>query len=64
MRNENKLVKKEEVKHGGKRKGAGRKKHYSEQTVPVSFKCPKSKVKPFKKHANSKLAEWSLKNSC
>lgn len=29
---------------GGKRKGAGRKKRYGEETISVSFKCPKSKV--------------------
>jgi len=61
MKKETKLLKEGEPKHGGKRKGAGRKKRYLEQTVSVSFKCPKSKVKPFKKHANSKLSEWALK---
>lgn len=34
--------------HGGKRKGAGAKKKYGEETETISFRCPVSKVKKLK----------------
>lgn len=33
---------------GGKRKGAGAKKKYGEETETISFRCPVSKVKKLK----------------
>ena len=47
------------VKQGGKRKGAGRKCHFSEPTKTVSFRCPLSKIDELKLYVNAKLSEWS-----
>jgi hypothetical protein len=46
---------------GGKRKGAGAKPKYSEQTKTVAFRCPLSKVDELKLVVKSKLLEWSVK---
>lgn len=46
---------------GGKRKGAGAKPKYSEQTKTVAFRCPMSKVDELKLLVKSKLLEWSVK---
>lgn len=47
-------------KHGGARHGAGRKKKYGEETLIVSFRCPKSMVKEIK----LLIIEWLInKNS-
>ena len=48
---------------GGKRKGAGAKLKYGEETVPVVIRCPKSKVKEFRQYAALKLSEWSQGSS-
>jgi len=45
---------------GGKRKGAGRKSHFSEPTKTVGFRCPISKTEELKKYVNAKLSEWSV----
>lgn len=50
-----------EVKKGGKRKGSGAKPKYNEQTKPVAFRCPLSKVDELKIIVESKLSEWSVK---
>lgn len=44
---------------GGKRKGAGRKSHFSEPTKTVSFRCPLSKIDELKLYVTTKLSEWS-----
>ena len=44
---------------GGKRKGAGRKSHFSEPTKTVSFRCPLSKNDELKLYVTAKLSEWS-----
>ena len=49
---------KEETR-GGKRKNAGRKSPFKEETKGVKFMCPVSKVEELKKHVNLKLLEWS-----
>jgi len=36
---------------------------YAEKTVMVSFRCPESKVKEFRKIGNSQLAKWKAKMS-
>jgi hypothetical protein len=46
---------------GGKRKNAGAKPKYSEQTKTVAFRCPMSKVDELKIVVKSKLSEWSVK---
>ena len=46
---------------GGKRKVAGAKPKYSEQTKTVAFRCPLSKVDELKLVVKSKLLEWSVK---
>jgi hypothetical protein len=46
---------------GGKRKGAGAKPKYNEETKTVAFRCPLSKVDELKLVVKSKLSEWSLK---
>ena len=50
-----------EVKRGGKRKNAGAKPKYNEQTKTVSFRCPLSKVNELKLVVKSKLSDWSVK---
>jgi hypothetical protein len=49
------------IKKGGKRKGAGAKPKYNEQTKTVAFRCPLSKVDELKLIVKSKLSEWSVK---
>lgn len=46
------------MKHGGKRKNAGRKSKYGEKTVTVSFKCPESKSVEIKKLVTKKLKSY------
>ena len=46
---------------GGKRKNAGAKPKYNEQTKTVAFRCPLSKVDEIKLIVKSKLAELSVK---
>lgn len=44
---------------GGKRKGAGRKSHFSEPTKTISFRCPVSKIDELKLYVTAKLSDWS-----
>lgn len=53
-------MKKPKPKHGGKRKGAGRKRAYSEETVVASFRVPKSKKHEIKAIVNKKLASYCI----
>ena len=53
--------KKKQDFRGGKRKNAGAKPKYSEQTKTVAFRCPLSKVDELKLVVKSKLSEWSVK---
>ena len=46
---------------GGKRKGAGAKKKYNENTKTVAFRCPLSKVDELKLLVKYKLSEWLVK---
>lgn len=46
---------------GGKRKNAGAKPKYKEETKTVAFRCPLSKVDELKLIVKSKLSEWSVK---
>ena len=46
---------------GGTRQGSGAKPKYNEQTTPVAFRCPLSKVDELKLIVKSKLSEWSVK---
>ena len=48
-----------EEKRGGKRKNAGRKSPFKEETKGVKFMCPVSKVDALKKYVNLKLLEWA-----
>lgn len=41
------------MKHGGKRKGAGRKPKYNEPTKVISFRVPLSKIDEIKKLVNN-----------
>lgn len=41
--------------HGGKRKGAGKKKKFSEATTTISFRVPISKTEMIKKMVTKKL---------
>lgn len=43
---------------GGKRKGAGRKRKFNEQTVTVSARCPKSKVKKLRSIIALELSKY------
>ena len=49
------------VKRGGKRKNAGAKPKYNEETKTVAFRCPLSKVDELRLIVKSKLSEWSVK---
>lgn len=51
---EKKLLKK---LHGGKRKGAGRKSKYREETQTISFRVPKSLIEPITKYVKRALAK-------
>jgi hypothetical protein len=53
-------IKKQTIKQGGKRKGAGRKSPFSEPTKTVSFRCPLSKTEELKEYVNAKLSEWAV----
>lgn len=44
-------------KHGGKRKGAGRKSQYKEETQTISFRVPKSLIEPITKYVKRALAK-------
>ena len=46
---------------GGKRKNAGAKPKYNEQSKTVAFRCPLSKVEELKLMVKFKLSEWSVK---
>lgn len=46
---------------GGKRKNAGAKPKYNEQTKTVAFRCPLSKVDELKIVVKSKLSDWAVK---
>ena len=46
------------MKHGGKRKNAGRKEKYGEETVVIGFRCPKSKTKTLRILINKKLKTY------
>lgn len=52
------MKKKELENRGGKRKGAGAKKRYNEETKTVAFRCPISKVEKLKEIVNVQLSEW------
>lgn len=45
-------------KHGGARRGAGRKEKYGEPTVTVSFRVPLSKAPAIKTIVNKKLLSY------
>jgi len=47
----------ENKKHGGKRKGAGRKSQYNEETQTISFRVPKSLIEPITKYVKRALAK-------
>jgi hypothetical protein len=47
----------EEKPHGGKRKGAGRKPLYAEETQTISFRVPKSLIEPITKYVKRALAK-------
>lgn len=47
-------------KHGGNRKGAGRKQKYGEPTKVVSYNVPESKVDEFKTNCKKMLKEWEV----
>lgn len=47
------------IRRGGKRKNAGRKSAFNEQTKTVSFRCPLSKIEELKLYVAAKLSEWS-----
>jgi len=49
------------MKQGGKRKGAGAHKKYSEPTDTVSFRVPISKIEEIKLLVMQKLSTWRLK---
>ena len=53
--------KKKQDFRGGKRKGAGAKPKYGEETTTVAFRCPLSKVPELKNIVHLKLLEWSNK---
>lgn len=55
------MKKKEIENRGGKRKGAGAKKIYNEETKTTSFRCPLSKVDEIKIFIKSKLSDWLVK---
>lgn len=48
------------MKHGGKRKGAGRKRKYSEKTTTVAFRVPKSKKKSIQSLINKELLSYEV----
>ena len=52
-------MKNNNIIHGGKRKGAGRKSPFKEKTKGVKFMCPVSKVEELKKYVNTQLLKWS-----
>jgi hypothetical protein len=52
------MSKKKAEKRGGKRKNAGRKKLYNEETKTVSFALPKSRIEEIKQHVKTKLSNY------
>ncbi len=54
------MAKREKIKHGGKRNGAGAKLKYGEATTPVVTRVPVSKVKEFRVHVSHKLKDWLI----
>ena len=44
-------------KHGGKRKGAGRKPKYGEETQTISFRVPLALINPITKYVKRTLAK-------
>lgn len=46
------------MKHGGKRKNAGRPEKFNEPTKVVSVRCPESKVKVLRILINKKLKTY------
>lgn len=44
--------------HGGKRKGAGAKKKYGEETETLSFRCPKSQKARLTKIVKNELEKF------
>jgi hypothetical protein len=55
------MKKKEIENRGGKRKGAGAKKRYNEETKTISFRCPLSKIDDIKALINHRLSKWTVK---
>ena len=51
----------EKMEWGGRRKNAGAKPKYNEETKTVAFRCPVSKVDELKLIVKYKLSEWSVK---
>ena len=51
----------EKMEWGGRRKNAGAKPKYNEETKTVAFRCPLSKVDELKTIVKHKLSEWSVK---
>jgi hypothetical protein len=48
--------------HGGKRKGAGAKKKYGEETTTLSFRCPVSQKENLKKIVKGELEKLEKTN--
>jgi hypothetical protein len=48
------------IKHGGKRKGAGRKSKYGEPTETISFRVPLSLIGTITKYVKSVLEKSKL----
>lgn len=51
---------KNEGKHGGRRKGSGRKLKYGEETVNVLYRVPKSKESKFREMAEAFLKKYEI----
>ena len=51
----------EKTEWGGRRKNAGAKPKYNEETKTVAFRCPVSKVDELKLIVKYKLSEWLVK---
>ena len=51
----------EKMEWGGRRKNAGAKPKYNEETKTVAFRCPVSKVDELKLIVKYKLSEWLVK---
>lgn len=53
----------DQIKHGGKRAGSGRKREYQEETDTISFRVPKSLIAPITEYVKEILKKEKTKKN-